>query len=68
MARYDQPFSIIRRSDSRFYYFKLSRWDQYRSTGTTSLDEAERIAEAAYLDSLTLTSDSHAAISIAMIW
>lgn len=54
MARYDQPFSIILRADSRFYYFKLSRWDQYRSTGATSLDEAEKIAEAAYLDSLTL--------------
>ena len=52
MARYDHPFCITRRCDSRFYYFKLSRWDQRRSSGTTSIGEAERIAEAAYLASL----------------
>lgn len=53
MARYKLPFSIIQRADTPYIYFKLPSWPSYRSTGTTSLDEAQRIAEAAYLDSLS---------------
>ena len=53
MSRIRQPYSIIKRQDSPHYFFKLGTWRQYRSTGTTSAEEAEQIAQAAYLQSLT---------------
>ena len=43
----------MKRESSPYYYFKLGSWQQYRSTGTTSLEEAEQIAQVAYLQSLT---------------
>ena len=43
----------MKREDSPYYYFKLGTWRQYRSTGTTPLEEAEQIAQEAYLQSLT---------------
>ena len=54
MSRIRQPYSIIKRQDSPHYFFKLGNWRQYRSTGTTSPEEAEQIAQAAYLQSLTV--------------
>ena len=54
MARYKLPYSIIQRADTPYIYFKLPSWQSYLSTGTTSMDEAERIAQAAYLESLAV--------------
>lgn len=52
MPRYKLPYSIIRRADTPYIYFKLPSWKSYQSTGTTSMDEAEKIVQAAYLESL----------------
>ena len=56
MPRYREPFTIIKRPDSPYYYFKLGSWKKYRTTQCTTIEEAERIAEAAYLESLTVSS------------
>ena len=53
MPRYRIPYSITKRPDSPYYYFKLGTWTQYRTTGVTSMEEAERIAQTAYLQSLS---------------
>ena len=53
VSAYRAPFTIIKRSHSPFYYYKLSSWRNYRSTGTADQDEAFRIAQQAYVDTLS---------------
>ena len=53
MARYALPFSLINRPKSPYIYFKLGPWRSYRSTGTSSWEEAEQVAQAAYLQSIS---------------
>ena len=52
MPRYRLPYSIIKRPDSRYYYFNLGTWTAYKSTGTSVIDDAEKIAQEAYVKSL----------------
>ena len=52
MPRYKLPYSLIKPSNSKYFYFKLGSWKSYKSTGTTSRVEAQRIAQEAYVQSL----------------
>ena len=54
MPRYREPYSIIKRPDSPYYYFKLGSWKKYRTTRCTTAEEAEKVVHAAYLESLVV--------------
>lgn len=52
MGRYRLPYTLIKPQNSRYFYFKLGTWKSYKSTGTSSREEAEQVAREAYVKSL----------------
>ena len=48
MARRMEPFSVIKRSKSDFWYYKLGPWKTYKSTGEKTKSEAMKVALAAF--------------------
>ena len=47
MGRRPQPFSLIKRPKTKFWYYKLAGWSAYRSTGESVKAEAMKVAVAA---------------------
>ena len=44
MARPAEPFSIIKRPKTKFWYYKLGGWKGYKSTGKTLKSDAISVA------------------------
>lgn len=47
MGRQKEPFSLIKRPKTKYWYYKLGGWTVYRSTGETVKSEAMKVAMAA---------------------